>query len=147
MNCNAFRNRLSAYVDGELSGRSMLEFRRHLADCPACAKEVEAQKQLKRALRGLAGAEPPVGLEDRLVANVLAEPKRRSNQIRTAGWVVAYGAAAALAVLWAFQHVGQRADQVSAKEPAGFDVEYDRVYAAGDAFGGATPVVTAGYSE
>lgn len=42
---------VAAYVDGELRMPAYLRAAHHLAECPECAAEVEAQQQARRALR------------------------------------------------------------------------------------------------
>lgn len=43
---------IAAYVDGELRMTAYLRAAQHLAECPECAAEVEAQQQARRALQG-----------------------------------------------------------------------------------------------
>ena len=43
---------VAAYVDGELRMPAYLRAAHHLAECPECAAEVEAQQQARKALRG-----------------------------------------------------------------------------------------------
>lgn len=59
--------RTSAYADGRLTGRQLARADAHLARCDACARQVTAEREVRARLRGLAGAEPPEGLHDRLV--------------------------------------------------------------------------------
>lgn len=42
---------IAAYVDGELRMSAYLRAASHLAACPECAAEVDAQQQARRALR------------------------------------------------------------------------------------------------
>lgn len=42
---------IAAYVDGELRMNAYLRAASHLAICPECATEVDAQQQARRALR------------------------------------------------------------------------------------------------
>ncbi|KOS56649.1 MULTISPECIES: zf-HC2 domain-containing protein [Rhodococcus] len=50
---------VAAYVDGELRMNAYLRAAEHLAVCPECAAEVEAQQQARRALRDAARMAPP----------------------------------------------------------------------------------------
>jgi len=59
MLCSRAQNLLSAYADYELSGADMLRVRRHLDECPACARELAGLQQMKRLLGALPAAEPP----------------------------------------------------------------------------------------
>ncbi|WP_407441919.1 zf-HC2 domain-containing protein [Rhodococcus sp. (in: high G+C Gram-positive bacteria)] len=49
---------VAAYVDGELRMAPYLRAAQHLAECPECAAEVEAQQQARRALRAAAEDAP-----------------------------------------------------------------------------------------
>ncbi len=60
--------RAAALVDGELDHVSRERAQRHLAHCPACRTEVEAQRRLKAALSGLQAAAAPDALTARLLA-------------------------------------------------------------------------------
>ncbi|MCX5043754.1 zf-HC2 domain-containing protein [Aldersonia sp. NBC_00410] len=46
---------IAAYVDGELRMNAYMRAANHLAMCPECAAEVEAQRQASRELRHCAG--------------------------------------------------------------------------------------------
>jgi anti-sigma factor RsiW len=76
MNCEMLQSRLSAYLDGELSGRDMLAIRSHLHQCPECANILEIERLTKEALAGIPTLEPPADFEERLVAKVMASPVR-----------------------------------------------------------------------
>ncbi|MGW0022774.1 zf-HC2 domain-containing protein [Rhodococcus sp. NPDC003383] len=49
---------VAAYVDGELRMNAYLRASQHLAMCPECAAEVEAQQQARHALRNAARRAP-----------------------------------------------------------------------------------------
>jgi hypothetical protein len=59
---------IAAYVDGELRMNPYLRAAQHLAKCPECAAEVEAQQQARIALRQAAQRQisAPLGLHDTL---------------------------------------------------------------------------------
>ncbi|OOL28974.1 RNA polymerase subunit sigma-70 [Rhodococcus rhodochrous] len=59
---------VAAYVDGELRMNAYLRAAEHLAVCPECATEVEAQQQARRALRDAARMAPPPMPSSLLVA-------------------------------------------------------------------------------
>ena len=46
------QDRLLPFVCGELDARAAADFQAHLAACPACAREIAAQRQLDGVLRG-----------------------------------------------------------------------------------------------
>jgi anti-sigma factor RsiW len=66
---------IAAYVDGELRMNPYLRAAEHLARCPECAAEVEAQQQARIALRRAAQAQisTPVNLHDTLSRIPLAD--------------------------------------------------------------------------
>ena len=49
--CDSAMDRLSLYLDRELSDREMQQVRTHLSDCPPCEKMFEFQSELKRLVR------------------------------------------------------------------------------------------------
>lgn len=65
---------IAAYVDGELRMNPYLRAAEHLARCPECAAEVEAQQQARIALRQSAQISAPNGLHDTLSRIPLANP-------------------------------------------------------------------------
>jgi hypothetical protein len=77
MNCEAFRQSLEPYVDGELSGTEMLRVSDHLALCRRCAAEADALSNLGHLLRDAARQDPapllPEGLASGVIARVGAE--------------------------------------------------------------------------
>jgi hypothetical protein len=54
--------RLSAFVDGDLPSVDLANVRRHLDECPACARRTDALAALARAARTLDAPEPPATL-------------------------------------------------------------------------------------
>ena len=58
MNCRRVVNLMSAFVDGELTGTEMLAIRRHIGDCPECARERESLRMTKLALARLRTVAP-----------------------------------------------------------------------------------------
>ncbi len=66
---------IAAYVDGELRMNAYLRAAEHLAKCPECASEVEAQQQARIALRQAAQHQisAPTDLHDTLSRIPLAD--------------------------------------------------------------------------
>jgi|GEM_PF-4997903 len=64
---------IAAYVDGELRMNPYLRAAEHLARCPECAAEVEAQQQARIALRQSGQISAPNGLHDTLSRIPLAD--------------------------------------------------------------------------
>jgi predicted anti-sigma-YlaC factor YlaD len=67
------QSKLSAYLDGELTGQEMFCIRDHLNRCPPCREELCSLKGLKRLIGEIACPEPSKGFETRLAASVTAE--------------------------------------------------------------------------
>lgn len=84
--------RLSAFLDDELSEGESLEVTHHVAGCPSCLEELEAIREARGALRNLPDVQPP---ED-LYRNVLAQPTSTGRRRSTVARVVAAAAASAL---------------------------------------------------
>jgi anti-sigma factor RsiW len=64
----------AAVTDGVLGHHARERALVHLASCPQCRAEVEAQRQLKSMLSGLGGPDAPLSLADRLRAIPDASP-------------------------------------------------------------------------
>ncbi len=66
MKCNEICDKLSLYIDNELSAEEMLQVEEHLHLCENCQKDYEEYKNLISVLRGLPEEEPPEGYCKRL---------------------------------------------------------------------------------
>jgi len=58
MNCRHIINKLSAYLDGELTGEEMLMIRRHVNECESCSNELATVRKTKLLLSRLRTAMP-----------------------------------------------------------------------------------------
>lgn len=101
------RNRLSAYLDGELPSGEAREVESALARDPALRAEYEALRNAVELLRAEGIVEPPEGFTARVLAAVEAEPmptgwRRMTRRVRVEAVLLA--AAALLVVTW----VGQK---------------------------------------
>ena len=65
---------IAAYVDGELKMNAYLRAAHHVAMCPDCAAEVDAQQQARRALRRADEVAMPTSLLGALSQIPLGEP-------------------------------------------------------------------------
>jgi anti-sigma factor RsiW len=93
MSCDPVR--VTGYVDGALPEDDRLAVEAHLASCPQCAAQVEAERTIAAALRALPAPELPRGLAERV--------RRRARtpvRLRRRVWIPAVAALLALA-LWA----------------------------------------------
>jgi len=78
MNCRRAVSRLSAYLDGELTGQEMMLVRRHLSSCEACSTELAGIREVKMSLSELTPATPDdefLGHIFQGLDNVTASPK------------------------------------------------------------------------
>ena len=73
--CRDTRDRLSAYVDGELDVPSHVQVRQHLSDCTSCRYELEAFETVGRLVRSAGNGRTVevAGLADAVVSRVSAE--------------------------------------------------------------------------
>ena len=62
--CDAVR--VTAYVDGALAAADRLQLDAHLAGCPRCQAQVDAERMLARAVRALPAPPLPHGLASRV---------------------------------------------------------------------------------
>jgi anti-sigma factor (TIGR02949 family) len=71
MSCNTVQSKLSAYVDGEMSGLEMQAIRKHVHQCDDCQALVDNLKSVQMVLRGLPPTpEAPENLPDRISASI-----------------------------------------------------------------------------
>ena len=92
MSCDPVR--VTGWVDGALAAAEAAEMEAHLASCPACSAQAEAERTIAGALRGLAAPELPRGLADRVRRRA-----RKPPALRRRVWVPALAAMLAVA-LW-----------------------------------------------
>jgi anti-sigma factor RsiW len=109
MSCQEARDLLHGYLDGELDLAAMLEFERHMRDCPACERAYTNQKFLRSAIR----SEAPY-------FKAPASLKRKTRPIR---WATQMALAAAIALMiggtWAAFRVRSSVDLVAQDVVAG----------------------------
>ena len=107
MRCDRIETLLDAFIDGETSAEETAALEAHLDQCPACSRELESRRELRRLFSGRPPVRAPEGLQDRIVAAVAEgeggdRTERRagsagSRRWRRARWPLALAAAAALA--------------------------------------------------
>lgn len=89
MDCRAVRERLSLYLDGELSGSELKLIAEHIETCTACRAELSSLEQTVDWLRRLEPVAIPSGLKDKILARVWAtsdSPPLAATQRLTMGW-------------------------------------------------------------
>lgn len=86
------REKLGAYLDGELRGHSLLEMQAHLETCPVCQEELNELRQLSHLLR--AAPLPEFTPANRFTSQLMLQLPRRSETPQPAspaqwiGWLV-----------------------------------------------------------
>lgn len=58
MGCEDSKERMMAYLDGELGETELLEFTSHLERCEACRRELEQLEKIKEVSRGMRFIKP-----------------------------------------------------------------------------------------
>lgn len=86
MNCRYVQQRLSAYIDGELSGFEHRIVCQHLAGCPECAAEHQGLLTTKRLISSLRVHEPPHELPERILSAITAEEASQAQRRSTSAW-------------------------------------------------------------
>ncbi len=81
MNCNEIQSLISAYLDGELTAAEEKKVKAHLAECPACQKQLAHLSVLHKALRTMEAPTLPEGLADRVLAAATAAPRKEKGKI------------------------------------------------------------------
>jgi len=69
---DGWMNRLSEYLDDELSPAERAEAETHLADCPTCAEALEELRRVRARARSLADAPAPEGIWEGIEARIEA---------------------------------------------------------------------------
>lgn len=87
---------LSALLDGELAASGVAAAERHLAGCPACARELARVSQARTWVRGLPAIEPPAAFFGGIVAERTAQVVLLRHRRRARVSVAACAAAAGL---------------------------------------------------
>jgi len=98
MACNLWREKLDAFVDGELSADAQREFEAHLQTCASCAADIANRVQLKSAVKR-AGRRftPSTDFRRKIEEQVLPHERHWSR-----AWIPAFAAAAVIlfAAVW-----------------------------------------------
>lgn len=142
MNCQFAQNRLSAYLDRELTGDQMMAVRSHIELCGECQSELASMKAVKHGLRDLPMIEP----RETLAADILRktrEDRRESAPVPFGLMVATSVAAAVLAVLLFNVFFGPRTGPQYVDQDSRFDAASDSAVTSPD-FGGHAPLIPVG---
>ena len=110
MSCNEICDKLSLYIDNELSDEEMQQMEEHLQSCENCQKELEEYRELISILKSLPDEEPPEGYCDRLHKKLsdnsaqfqqkTEEPASKIKKINRFRWMKYASIAAALVLVF-----------------------------------------------
>jgi len=87
--CQQVQARLTDYLDGRMTGAQMQRLDAHVAACPACAREWEAQGALQASMAVLGPVPAPADLPLRIRV-VLSQERARSRRSVFAVWDLAW---------------------------------------------------------
>ncbi len=73
MNCHQIQEHLSQYLDHRLESGERHEIEAHLASCPDCLPEAKLLSDAIKRVAGLPELEPPIGLSQRVMAQIRRE--------------------------------------------------------------------------
>jgi len=82
MDHESIRNKLSAYLDGDVTSEEKSRIEEHLAECAACRETFQELKKTVRHLRNLGELEPPPWLAARIMTRVREEAGREKGLLR-----------------------------------------------------------------
>jgi anti-sigma factor RsiW len=73
MRCAEFEERLTDYIEGALAAEANQAMAQHALSCPVCHDLLNEVRNAMEACRSLPVAEPPLGLEARIIARTVPE--------------------------------------------------------------------------
>lgn len=76
MSCKTIQAKLSAYLDGEMSGSEMQSTRSHINRCQACQTELNGLKSVQMILRGLPSVQDPSEMLPARISQSIVSTKR-----------------------------------------------------------------------
>ena len=95
MDCKQCRENISAYIDGELDGVTMLELYQHLSQCPLCRKEHEVILKLRGRCAAVEDVELPSDFCERVMSSLRKEVS--VNTMKKIKWKVSRRVASGIA--------------------------------------------------
>jgi len=100
LRCDEFEEWVSPYLEGELDQSSARSFEQHRQVCPACNELLSGVREVRGALRGLAGVAAPPDFDLRLPSSLRREIWQRRHAWAEPLTVALAAVAALLIVLW-----------------------------------------------
>lgn len=123
MKCGEIKTLLNSYVDNEVAQADAKQVKKHLGECPACAKEAAELKKVKGMLRGLPALTAPPELLEEVMCH-LARPnaglQQRNETFSRYRWLTLSLASAAAVILVVFTvMIHSRKNEIQNQTPAG----------------------------
>ena len=78
MDCRFFKDKMGAYLEGELPAGDLSAFKGHLETCPQCRKDLEDLEKTRAYLGALEEVEPPAWFEQKVMAGVREAHEKKS---------------------------------------------------------------------
>lgn len=120
MSCEELEGFLYVYLDGEFGAAEKVEFERHLAGCPSCARKVHLESAFRENLRRLAresASAPSSRAPEALRRSVQSWLRQEQHQAALRSWLRASAAAALVAAAggaYLYARPGSRAGYIEA---------------------------------
>ena len=77
------------YALGALDAREKEQFEKHLANCQACAAELQDLREVATGIASTVATQPPAELRERLIARVARSPRRPGLAYNESGLLIA----------------------------------------------------------
>ncbi len=145
MKCDEISDKLSLYIDNELSSEEMQQVEDHLNSCENCQKNLDDYKKLISVLQSLPEEEPPEGYCKRLHEKLLMEKSQKETKrtskiisFNRSKWLKYGSIAAALVLVFlvaGINNLGNMGLGMKNKTESGYDMS--AAEAPGQNFGGA----------
>ncbi len=141
MNCSRVKNLVSAYLDRELNGETMLEVQRHLRCCERCTVELESMRRVKQLLAESKVVEPDTESLKRTHEAVFSSAPARASKSPVAG-LVAMASALAAATISVFAAQNTPHGAAAAPDLRATEARVSPLVVSGsDPFGGYAPTI------
>ncbi|MFZ3122694.1 MAG: DUF2275 domain-containing protein [Thermodesulfovibrionales bacterium] len=79
MQCNDIQEKLSVYIDGDISSEERMLIDEHLKSCEQCKETLAEMKKTTEYVRGLGDIEPPAWLTQKIMTKIRSEAGREKS--------------------------------------------------------------------
>jgi multidrug efflux pump subunit AcrB len=105
MDCKFCQEKLSDYIDNQMSGEEKQQIENHLKQCSHCAKELEDLKFVLGGLKELPEIDPPKNLCENINKKIKTEQKPMISRLLNNRWFSLGAAAAAVVLIFVFTNL------------------------------------------